>query len=183
MHLRSRRLRAWRNLTVCSTSCNPENLADNSVAGKHPETKRWVNATRALISRDDPGALEQADNHMLYDTMRMIMQDLEKAAPISWTENVQTALGKIIAATIELFRLLQSQNADFHIGFARVTNTEGHHRRYSPSWTEDIDNEMEGGGQNFVVGLSVFPGIFKCGDERGENVRSAQLSILCCSIY
>lgn len=147
-----------------------ETGADRAVAGDYPETKQWIDITRKLLDRHDEGILDQAESRMHNEIMFEIHRALENAATIPWTEEVQAALSKIITSTIQLFRLLHRQAARFQVRMVDAITLGGKGNRYNSAYMEDLGNEMEDDEADWEVGIAVFPGIFKWGDERGENV-------------
>lgn len=141
------------------------------VADHYPETKQWINLTRKLIANNDDSVLEHADAVLHYTTMREIMEKLSTALPIEWTAEVQQELSKIVVSMTELARLLYGQAAHFSIGMVPAYRQGRGHMPFNPEEMEDIGNADDEESNERQVSVSVFPGIIKCGDERGENVR------------
>lgn len=107
---------------------------------------------------------------MMYATLEDIMHNLEKAAPIQWTMTMQQQLGKIVVAAIELSHLLQRQAARFEVRMAGGASVNRTGIPFDHQHAEDLGDGMEEVQSALIIGMAVFPGIFKWGDERGENV-------------
>lgn len=127
--------------------------------------------TRQLLAQRDAAALEQADKRMLYSIIREILSNLQDALPVVFTVRMQEDLGKVVRSSMELAQLLHHQAAKFRVGMIRARSTDGRPTPFDSNQMEDVSGAMEGGDQGWEVQMTVFPGVFKWGDERGENVR------------
>lgn len=153
-----------------------------AAASKYRETKQWIDLTRTLISHGDGSVLEHADNRLHYSIQREIMTNLENALPTEWSQGMQSELGKIFALTIQLFRLLHTQRASFRVDMMQAGPLSGNGQPFLPEAMEDVGIDR----QECVVGMGIFPGVSKWGDEHGENVRPSGTStghpVLTCAV-
>ena len=103
---------------------------------------------------------------MLVETEHTIV----KAMQIEWHPNVQHGLATIYQSGLELFRLLHRQNAVFQVEMAPACE-EGVPQHFHPVTMEDVNSTAdEEALAGRTIDVSVFPLVYKSGDERGENV-------------
>lgn len=104
----------------------------------------------------------------------IIEQSIVKAMQVEWSEVKHRQLAKILGTGMELFRLLQQQQALFFIQMPLVS-IDGQAQDIQPEWEEDVDGlEDEETLAGRLIEISVFPGFYKSCDERGESVSRAQ---------
>jgi hypothetical protein len=99
-----------------------------------------------------------------------VQHSIVKAMHISWTATMEDQLGKVFHNGLDLFRLLQRQQATFHVVMASAY-VENEARRINTTTMEDVNGADEDINlQDRLIEVSVFPLVYKMGDERGENV-------------
>lgn len=128
--------------------------------------------TRKLIQHADGAILDNAGETLVHQTVIRVYNELEHAAPIQWTMNMQTALIKIAESCHQLSNLLHCQKARFCVTMLVAVHEDGSPRLFKPDLEEeDFFDGNEEDPHDRTVEMSLFPVIWKLGDEHGENVR------------
>ena len=139
------------------------------VARGRPATKQWMELTRKMMEDVAERSLEEAHVNLVHALVHKVIANLGRTINIEWPKGFEASLTKIFTSCVELSRLLRRQSADF---FAEMLPAvyEIRHTSFDPDTMEDIDNSQAEASQDSLVGLSMFPLIYKKGDEHGENV-------------
>lgn len=131
--------------------------------------KDWLERTRKLLLQMDGEALQQADKGFETCAIEVVAKRLGDCIAVDWNASEAT-LRKILSSAAELFRALHSSKATFDLEMAAV-------RDGVDMAVFDIDNmtsvnsaEEETALIGRPIEISVFPGIYKYGDEHGQNV-------------
>ncbi|KAK5119581.1 hypothetical protein LTR85_007410 [Meristemomyces frigidus] len=138
---------------------------DDAVA----DGKAWLEPTRKLIAQIDTGALRKSDQALLDSAIQRVHSMLVDALPMDWTA-AEGGLRKIFAAAFELFRTLHSSKALFVVEMLPAVLPH-ELAAFDPNTMTAINNTTEDedalGGRSIEV--SVFPVVYKFGNEVGEN--------------
>jgi hypothetical protein len=135
------------------------------------DRKQWLLATRALIGHVDPEALNEAQDRLIAKMVQDIEHSIGKAMNVKWSTTVEQELAKVFSMGLDLFRVLHRQQANFFIQMASAMKGE-EQRRFNPETMQDVENVEDASLlRDRFVEISVFPLLYKKGDERGERVR------------
>ena len=140
-------------------------------ADTHLDTKQWLETTRKLISHYDVRMLEHAEENLIWEMTAEIVENLKPALLIRLGKSELARLGKIFASALKLFRLLHRQSARFYVEMAPAVENEVF-TTFNASFMQDLGIEDEDALRDRVIGISVWPAIWKTGDEQGQNVSS-----------
>ncbi|KAK5129420.1 hypothetical protein LTR08_003276 [Meristemomyces frigidus] len=125
--------------------------------------KPWLEPTRRLLDRLDEMALQKADQSFIDKAVKHFHCLLVYALPMDWNV-AQVGLRKIFAAAFELFRLLHHSKAFFRLEVMSID------RGYQQNTMESVNSTEE---ETVLAGrpleLSVFPAVYKFGNELGDN--------------
>lgn len=161
-------------LAKLQRKCVPAPSLDNTdalLAQGHLATKPWIELTRKLIAQSDNAVLERAVNALVCDMLQEVHYNLGRALGVDWPSNLQNDLAKIFVSCLDFFRILHRQSAMFSVRMVCNTDNDGTPGRIGPEWMEDVNNEDEDDVKGRGIEFSLFPAIYKKGDERGENAR------------
>lgn len=133
------------------------------------EHKSWLESTRRLIGLRDTGALSEAQDRLVRHMTQEVQHTIAKAMKINWTVDMEQQLATIFHNGLELLRTLQRQQASFHLRMAPAYDEDA--LRINPITMEDVHGADEDDTlKDRWIEISVFPLVYKLGDERGERV-------------
>ncbi|KAI7390589.1 hypothetical protein KC336_g16906 [Hortaea werneckii] len=137
----------------------------NNVAG----FKEWLQPTRKMMQEYDEEAMHKADRALLLAACDRLQLLLGDAIMLNW-EVEAPRLIKILTPARDLFRKLHSAKADFHVEMMPVRYVDGFATFDTDTMTaiqsEEEEDELLGRG----LQISVFPAVYKFGDEMGQNM-------------
>lgn len=116
-----------------------------------------------------PGLLEKAEDATICEMLWQAGHDLGAAVSVLWTEQMQQELSKIFKSCLIFFRLLQRQTADFGVVMMGAVQSDGRCHQFEPLEMEDVSTGGDEDLADPVVGISVFPGVYKTGDGQGGD--------------
>jgi hypothetical protein len=135
------------------------------------DRKQWLQATTALIGQVDPEALSEAQVRFIAKMVQDVEHSIAKAMHVNWNPTVEQELAKVFSMGLDLFRVLHRQQAAFYVQMASAMKG-GKQRPFNPETMQDVDNLEDASVlRGRPVEISVFPLLYKEGDERGEMVR------------
>ncbi|KAK3615376.1 hypothetical protein LTR56_026624 [Elasticomyces elasticus] len=140
-------------------------------------TKDWLEPTRKLLGSLDEQALQESDQ-ALVDSMALEMHSiLDPVLQGTWKPTAEKSLRKIVQSAFELFRMLHSSKALFQIEFTPAASPRGK-LAFDAAMMQALASEEDHGAlRNQLLQVSVFPGVFKYGDEMGNNLD--ELTVIC----
>ncbi|KAK4950847.1 hypothetical protein LTR10_010840 [Elasticomyces elasticus] len=141
------------------------------------ETKAWLQPTRKLLSCIDEQALQESDKRLFDSALEKSIKLLGTLFQDKWHAKSESNLRKIVTAACDLFKLLHESKALFKIDFAGTSlNTE--RSRFRPEMMQAIGTDEEDGQlDGRQLQMLVFPGVFKYGDEMGDNQN--EMTVVC----
>ncbi|KAK3619065.1 hypothetical protein LTR56_024270 [Elasticomyces elasticus] len=141
------------------------------------ETKAWLQPTRKLLSCINEQALQESDKRLLDGALEQSFKILGTLFQDKWHAKSESNLRKIVTAACDLFKLLHESKALFKIDFAGTSlNTE--RSRFRPEMMQAIGTDEEDGQlDGRQLQMLVFPGVFKYGDEMGDNQN--EMTVVC----
>lgn len=130
------------------------------------EAKAWLEPTRKYLARLDEAALQESYEALVDAAVNQLRHSLADALSKSMDDNT---LRKIFRMSLDLFRTLYGCKAVFNLWMPAVQPQTltifDPNIMTAVNSTEDDDALV---GRSIEV--SVFPGVYKFGDEFGENV-------------
>ncbi|RMZ09540.1 hypothetical protein D0864_01495 [Hortaea werneckii] len=138
--------------------------------------KEWLERTRKLLFQMDREALHQADKDLETSAIQLLAKDLGDCIAVDWNASEAT-LRKILGSAAELFRALHSSKATFDLETAPVRDGVDMAVFDMDKMTSVNSAEEEAALIGRPIEVSVFPGIFKYGDEHGQNAE--QMTVVC----
>ncbi|KAK5678545.1 hypothetical protein LTS10_008989 [Elasticomyces elasticus] len=141
------------------------------------ETKAWLEPTRRLLTLIDYPMLQESDALHITDAVEEIGRTLGPPLSNKWDDKAEASLRKITTSAFELFRMLQQSNAVFRMNFTGAT-LPGGECYFSPELMQAVASAEEDSildGRQ--IQMLVFPGIFKFGDEMGNN--QDEMTVIC----
>lgn len=126
--------------------------------------------TRKMISRFDEDHLRRADENLVDQMLLEMQHTLDRVGTFVWTDEVMQALRKVFNSGLEFFRLLLRQQARYKIEMLSAKCNDRQARLFDPAAMTDVNNEEEEQLHGCAIEMSLFPIIYKCGDEDGDNV-------------
>ncbi|KAK5695969.1 hypothetical protein LTR97_008389 [Elasticomyces elasticus] len=141
------------------------------------ETKAWLEPTRRLLTLIDHPMLQESDALHITDAVEEIGRTLGPLLSNEWVPKAEASLRKITTSAFELFRMLQQSNAVFRMNFTGAA-LPGGKCYFSPELMQAVasaeeDSTLDGR----QIQMLVFPGIFKFGDEMGNN--QDEMTVIC----
>lgn len=132
------------------------------------ENRRLLEKIRRLISDKDLSILPRAERKHVEDMVASAKQDLGDTVKAElWTKETDELLGKIFYQVVKLYQTLHRQEARYFVDMAPASNWA-----FSPAQMEDVMDPGEGSEtvKGSAIEVSVFPSVYKKGDEFGENM-------------
>lgn len=137
--------------------------------------KAWLEPTRKLLETTDKVVLEKSMQSLVDRAVLHALKALSLALPAKPPAYAETRLRKTFASAFELFRMLHRSKASFQVEFSPAVLPDGASQFRAEQMqalnSVDEDSVLEGR----TIQVSVFPGVFKFGDEMGNNVSDRQL--------
>lgn len=133
------------------------------------DAKSWLEPTRNFISRLDETALLKSDQALVDRAIKQLHSMMAEALRLDWVA-ADAGLRKIFGTAFELFRALHRSKALFHIKMTPVVLPGVSSCFQIDSMTAVSSAEDERALIGRLIEVSVFPGIYKFGNELGENV-------------
>ncbi|KAI7206041.1 hypothetical protein KC343_g7793 [Hortaea werneckii] len=131
--------------------------------------KEWLQSTRKMMQEHDGEALHEADRALLLAACERLQLLLGDAIVLNW--GIQgPRLIKILTPARDLFRKLHSAKADFHVEMMPVRYANGVATFDTDTMTAIQSDEEETELLGLALQISVFPGVYKFGDEMGQNM-------------
>ena len=131
-----------------------------------------------MMQDHDEEAIHKADRALLLaacDKLQMLLGD---AIVLNW-KNEAPKLIKILTPARDLFRTLHSAKADFHVEMMHVRYANGFATFDMDTMTAIQSEEEETELLGRTLQISVFPAVYKFGDEMGQNVRILPFLLSC----
>ena len=128
-----------------------------------------------MIGRQDEEELRQADHNLIKHMLSELQYILAGAVDRPWSADIARELGTLFSSCLEFYRVLLRQPAQFGVEMIFARTRDGQERLFDPSIMTDVSNEQVEVLQDRVIEMSLFPLVYKRGDERGDNVRTALL--------
>ncbi|KAI7155865.1 hypothetical protein KC349_g6684 [Hortaea werneckii] len=131
--------------------------------------KEWLQPTRKLMQEYDEEAMHEADRRLLLaacDNLQMLLGD---AIVLNW-EIEAPRLIKILTPARDLFRALHSAKADYRVKMMPVQLGDGTVTFDTDTMTAIQSEEEETELLGRALQISVFPAVYKYGDEMGQNM-------------
>lgn len=162
------------------------------VAEDEEVMRRWRAQTMGILRRAsgrDPGMVRETER-VTAEVIAAVNAILEEMTvpPIAPSEARDQGLAAVVAAAVDLARLLAVQRAQFTVVFPELLP----YRRtvFDPQTMEDVgggggedDDDDDGAGGGREVSCVVFPGVVKRGDERGGRMEwrnvVAKMRVVC----
>jgi hypothetical protein len=139
------------------------------------EQKGWLESTRKMLGVRNPGAVGEAHDRLVANMVHEIQYGIAHAMHVKWSEAASQELSRVFTKGLELFRVMHRQHASFHVQMAPAYEGEEPGRRLNPETMIDVDNaEDEVALRDRLIEISVYPLVYKTGDERGEMVGPVQ---------
>ncbi|KAK4554207.1 hypothetical protein LTR86_008735 [Recurvomyces mirabilis] len=161
-----------RYLPECCFSVSPSPMIEAAFAfaqNMNPtssKTNAWVQLTREILQGVDKTALAHSDEEMINGMIEELNTLFVDTLPGAWNMSVEKDLRKLCTDTMQHFMALYSAKPIFSIRFMPVT-VQGKHCGYSSETMQSIsEDEDDLEGQPLM--LSIFPIVFKNGDEFGN---------------
>lgn len=132
--------------------------------------KEWLQPTRKLMHEYDEEAMHEADRKLLFSACERLQVLLGDAIVLNW-EIEAPRLIKILTPARDLFRALHSAKADFKVEMMPVQLGDGTVTFDTDTMTAIQSEEEETELLGRSLQISVFPAVYKYGDEMGQNVR------------
>ncbi|KAK4544122.1 hypothetical protein LTR36_004620 [Oleoguttula mirabilis] len=144
-------------------------VTDPTADGAVADGKAWLEPTRKLIAHMDEDALRKSDQSLVDTAINMLHAMLADALPINWAA-VDAGLRKIFTTAFELFRALHRAKATFVVEMVPAVLPQ-ENGAFRPDIMTAVNNSTEDedalGGR--AIKVSVFPVVYKFGNEMGEN--------------
>ncbi|KAI7260443.1 hypothetical protein KC345_g10061 [Hortaea werneckii] len=154
-----------RGTALCAVAETVTRLNDTNVAG----FKEWLQSTRKLMQHHDEHATHKADKMLLVGSCSTLQGLFEDAIFIDWKTEMPR-LVKILAPALDLFRKLHIAKAGFQVEMAPVRYGNGINAFDSDTMTAVQSDEEESELLGRILQISVFPAVYKYGDEMGQNM-------------
>ncbi|KAI7554278.1 hypothetical protein KC331_g658 [Hortaea werneckii] len=138
--------------------------------------KEWLQSTRKMMQEYNKEAVDEADRKLLLaacDKLQMLLGD---AIVLNW-EIEAPRLIKILTPARDLFRTLHSAKADFYVEMMPVQFGDGIVTFDTDTMTAVQSDEEEPELLGRDLQISVFPIIYKYGDEMGQNME--EMTMVC----
>lgn len=136
--------------------------------------KEWLQSTRKLMQHHNKHATHEADEDLFVESCSDLQDLFEDAIVIDW-QTETPRLVKILAPALDLFRKLHSAKADFKVKVMPVQHRNGIVTFDTDTMTAIQSEEEEDELLGRALQISVFPAVYKYGNEVGQNVRSLPL--------
>ncbi|KAI6881796.1 hypothetical protein KC360_g7149 [Hortaea werneckii] len=131
--------------------------------------KEWLQPTRKLMQQYNKHATQQADERLLLQSCESLRELLGDAILLDW-ETETPRLVKILAPVHDLFRTLHSAKADFEVEMMPVQHRNGIVTFDTDTMTAIQSEEEEDELLGRTLQISVFPAVYKYGNEMGQNM-------------
>ncbi|KAI7551059.1 hypothetical protein KC331_g2785 [Hortaea werneckii] len=131
--------------------------------------KEWLQPTRKLMHEYDEEAMHEADRKLLFSACERLQVLLGDAIVLNW-EIEAPRLIKILTPARDLFRALHSAKADFKVEMMPVQLGDGTVTFDTDTMTAIQSEEEETELLGRSLQISVFPAVYKYGDEMGQNM-------------
>ncbi|KAK4895261.1 hypothetical protein LTR27_006604 [Elasticomyces elasticus] len=141
------------------------------------ETKAWLEPTRKLLGYVDVDALRESDESFIKNSMEEIFILLRPLLNDKWHTKAEANMRKIITSTFELFRLLHESKALFRTGFVGIAPSTKKYRFVPEEMQAIASGEEDGDLEGKALQMLVFPGVYKFGDEMGNNQN--EMTVIC----
>lgn len=140
--------------------------------------KEWLQSTRKMMQEHDGEAMHEADRALLLAACERLQLLLGDAIVLNW-EIQGPRLIRILTPARDLFRKLHSAKADFHVEMMPVRYVNGVATFDTDTMTAIQSDEEETELLGRALQISVFPAVYKFGDEMGQNVRILPFLLSC----
>ncbi|KAI7470723.1 hypothetical protein KC351_g12521 [Hortaea werneckii] len=131
--------------------------------------KEWLQPTRKLMQQCNKHATQQADERLLLQSCESLKELLGDAILLDWRTETPR-LVKILAPARDLFRTLHSAKANFEVEMMHVRYANGFATFDMDTMTAIQSEEEETELLGRTLQISVFPAVYKFGDEMGQNM-------------
>ncbi|KAI6821314.1 hypothetical protein KC340_g12894 [Hortaea werneckii] len=131
--------------------------------------KEWLQSTRKLMQHHNKHATHEADEDLFVESCSDLQDLFEDAIVIDW-QTETPRLVKILAPALDLFRKLHSAKADFKVKVMPVQHRNGIVTFDTDTMTAIQSEEEEDELLGRALQISVFPAVYKYGNEVGQNM-------------
>ncbi|KAK5744404.1 hypothetical protein LTR17_002114 [Elasticomyces elasticus] len=139
------------------------------------ETKAWLEPTRKLLSIIDDAALRKSDEQLVTNAVNHFFHALGPSLDDKWPPKAENGLRKIASSAMELFKSLHQSKAVFKFDFEASGGKNYHFIGTDMQAIANEEEELKLGGR--PLEMLVFPGVFKFGDEMGNNCD--EITVIC----
>ncbi|KAI7081266.1 hypothetical protein KC356_g9233 [Hortaea werneckii] len=147
-----------------------------SASGDQTDVKDWLERTRKLLLQMDRKALQQSDKALESRAIEVLKKRLGRCIAVDWNAS-EASLRKAFTSATELFRVLHSSKATFYLEMTSVHDGVDMAVYDFDRMTSVNSAEEEAALIGRPIEVSVFPGIWKYGDELGQN--ADQMTVMC----
>ncbi|KAI7215667.1 hypothetical protein KC333_g5313 [Hortaea werneckii] len=147
-------------------------IRDTNVAG----FKEWLQSTGKLMQQCEKHVTQKADERLLQRSCQALRELLGDAIVLNW-EIEAPRLIKILTPARDLFRALHSAKADYKVKMMPVQYRDGIVTFDTDAMTVVQSDEEEAELLGRALQISVFPAVYKYGDEMGQNME--EMTIVC----
>lgn len=123
-----------------------------------------------MLARHEEGKLQQAYEALLNYMVQEIHDAVAEAVSPKWPEEVNRSLRQTFKDSVEFFRMLRRHPARFTVDMLPAMVSPAEIQLFDPTHMMDENNEDGGELLGRSVQMSLFPAVYKWGDERGDNV-------------
>ncbi|KAK3616100.1 hypothetical protein LTR22_027180 [Elasticomyces elasticus] len=141
------------------------------------ETKAWLEPTRKMLSLTKAQELRESDERFFQNTLDDLMQFLGELFDDKSAPKAEASLRKIITTAFDLFKLLHESKALFKIDFLGTNLVSEENKFRSGTMQAIASDEEETALVRRPLQMLVFPGVFKFGNELGNN--QEEMTVIC----
>lgn len=126
----------------------------------------------------DAGEAQKSVQALIDHIVVHVGQTLSPALSKGLTKSAETSMRKLCTSAIELFKMLHRSKSLFRVEFTSATSAHeaGYFRPETMQAVNSADEDAALEGR--PIQISVFPGVYKFGDEMGNNVSAPRISEL-----
>ncbi|KAK5678795.1 hypothetical protein LTR17_027624 [Elasticomyces elasticus] len=141
------------------------------------ETKAWLEPTRKMLSLTKAQELRESDERFFQNTFDDLMQFSGELFDDNSAPKAEASLRKIITTAFDLFKLLHESKALFKINFLGTNLVSEKNKFRSGTMQAIASDEEETALVRRPLQMLVFPGVFKFGNELGNN--QEEMTVIC----